>query len=339
MIMCWTRVLVVLVGVSVVGCASAAAPAQPATTDVRVGLILSNAAAPILVPMEQGTFAARGLNVSVQPVSDTAQAMTSVVGGQLEIGIVTMGSAALNAFNRGTDLKIIAAGAGDPPGHGANVPLIVRSQLADSGAVNSVADLKGRKVAINGRGVIIEYLLAKALAIGDLKPSDVDVVVLPFPEMVTALSTGALDAGMVIQPLASQAIAKGIGKMLNDEYNPNSQNTVVLANSRFLDQHRDALTTFLEVYLRSVRSLSNGQLKRDDQALAVLQKHTNTPPDVLKLAPDPYWPPDGRPNLASLQDQQKFFMDSGSLDYNQPVDFSRLADYGPLDQALNKIGG
>jgi NitT/TauT family transport system substrate-binding protein len=265
--------------------------------------------------------------------------MTSVVGGQLDFGLVTMGSAALNAFNRGTDLKVLAAGAGDPPGHGANVPLIVRSQLVDSGGVTSVGDLKGRKVAINGKGILIEYLLAKVLATGDLKPSDVDVVVLPFPEMVVALGTGALDAGLVIQPLASQAIAKGVGKMLSDDYNPGSQNTVLIANSKFVDQHRDAVVSFLEVYLRAIRSLGNGQLKRDDQALAVLQKYTNTPPDVVRLAPDPFWPPDGRVNLDSLADQQVFFMNTGSLDYAQLVDFRKLIDYGPLDAALKNLGG
>jgi NitT/TauT family transport system substrate-binding protein len=271
-------------------------------------------------------------------VTDTAQAMTSVVGGQLEIGVVTMGSAALNAFNRGTDLKIIAAGSGDPPGHGASVPLVVRSQLMDSGAVTSVADLKGKKVAINGKGVLIEYLLAKVLATGDLKPSDVDVVVLPFPEMVVALGTGALDAGLVLQPLASQAIAKGVGKLLNDDYNPESQNTVVLANTKWAGQHRDAVVSFLEVYLQEIRSLSNGQLKRDEQALAVIQKHTNTPPDVVRLAPDPYWPLDGRLKLDSLEDQQRFFMGTGSLDYAQPVDFRKLIDYGPLETALKNLG-
>jgi NitT/TauT family transport system substrate-binding protein len=335
----WMRLIALVVGCSVlVGCQPAAPASKATPLDIHVGLILSNAASPVLVPMEQGAFAARGLNVSVQSVTDTAQAMTSVVGGQLEMGVVTMGSAALNAFNRGTDLKIIAAGAGDPPGHGANAPVVVRSQLMDSGAVTTVADLKGKKVAINGRGVLIEYLLARALAIGDLKPTDVEVVVLPFPEMVVALGTGALDAGMILQPLASQAIAKGVGKMLTDDYNPDSQNTVVLANSKFLDQHRDAVVSFLEVYLRSIRRLSNGQLKQDEQALAVLQKHTNTPPEVIRLAPDPYWPPDGRPKLDSLEDQQQFFMRTGSLDYAQPVDFRKLIDYGPLESALKNLG-
>lgn len=158
-----------------------AATPTPAPLDIHVGLIPATASSPIIVPTQEGQFAAKGLNVSLEPVTDTAQAMVSVTQNQYQIGNVTMGSAALNAFNRGTDLKIIAAGGADPAGHGANLPLIVRSQLIDSGAVMTVADLKGRKVAINGKGVVIEYALMKALKTGGLTANDVDVQILPFP--------------------------------------------------------------------------------------------------------------------------------------------------------------
>src|SRR5579864_2974325 len=315
-------------------CSLAAPVAKPTTLDVRIGLIPSTAAAPLLVPTDAGEYAAKGLNIAVQPVTDTAQAMVSVAGGQFEMGQITMGSAALNAFNRGTDLKIIAASGADPPGHGANLPVIVRSELIDSGAVKTVADLKVRKVASNGKGVIIEYALAKALATGGLTANDVDVQILPFPDMVVALSTGAIDAGLLLQPTGAQAVAKGIGKILLDDYNQNAQNAVLVVNSKFLDQHRDAVVSFLEVYVQSIRRLSDGKLKSDDAALAALQKATNTPPEVIRLGPDPYWPTDGRVLVDSVVDEQRFFMANGSTDYTQPLDINKLIDYGPLDAAL-----
>ncbi len=61
---------------------------------------------------------------------------------------------------------------------------------------------------------------------------------MPYPEMVVALSTGAIDAGLLIQPTGTQAVAKGVGKILLDDYNQNAQNAVIVANTRFLDQHR-----------------------------------------------------------------------------------------------------
>jgi NitT/TauT family transport system substrate-binding protein len=332
--------LVVVLG----ACAPAAAPPpastpKPAVVDVRIGLIPSTASAPILVPLEDGQFTTRGLNVSVQPVTDTAQAMISVAGGQLDFGNITMGSAALNAFNRGTDLKIVAAGGADPPGHGANLPVIVRTPLIDSGEVKSMADLRGRKVAINGKGVIIEYALARALATANLTMTDVDVVTMPFPEMVAALTTGAIDAGLLLQPIGAQAVARGIGKVLLDDYNPNTQNAVIVVNSRFLDQHRDAVVAFLEVYVQGVRRLSDGKIKQDDAALAAIQKYTNTPPEVIRLGPDPFWPKDGRVLVDSVRSEQEYFMGTKSVDYAQPQNIDALIDYGPLETALRTIGG
>src|SRR5206468_7487728 len=105
---------------------SAAAKAG-ATTEIRIGQIPSTNAAPFFVPTEDGSFAARGLKVSITPVTDTAQTMVQIAGGQLEMGTVTLGAAALNAFARGTDLTIVASGGVDPPGHGAFAPVIVRS--------------------------------------------------------------------------------------------------------------------------------------------------------------------------------------------------------------------
>ncbi len=325
--------------------ASAAASAKPAvstaagaTTEIRIGQIPSTAAAPFFVPVDDGSFAAKGLKVSITPVTDTAQTMIQIAGGQLEMGTVTLGAAALNAFARGTDLTIMASGGIDPPGHGAFAPVIVRSDLIDSGKVKDLADLKGLKVALNARGVILEYSLYRALQLGKLTPNDVDIVTMPWPDMVVALGNKNLDAGLIGNPLAAQAVAKGVGKILSDDYAPNNQNSTVTVNSKWLQSHREAAVGFLEVYLQSIRKLSDGGLKRDQQAMAIIEKATKTTPDVIQLAPDPTWPKDGRINVKSIEDQQSYFFTTKALNYSQPLDINKLIDYGPLDQALRNIG-
>ena len=213
---------------------------------------------------------------------------------------------------------------------------VLVERLIDWG-VDTIFGLPGDD--INGKGVIIEYALSRALATANLKMTDVDVVTMPFPEMVAALTTGAIDAGLLLQPTGAQAVARGIGKILLDDYNPNTQNAVLVANSRFLDQHRDAVAGFLEVYVQNIRRLSDGKIKQDDQALAAVQKHTNTPPEVIRLGPDPFWPKDGRVLIDSVRAEQDFFMNNKSVDYTQPMDIEKLIDYGPLDAALRNIGG
>lgn len=64
--------------------------------------------------------------------------------------------------------------------------------------------------------------------------------------------------------------------------------------------------------------------------------NTNTTPDVIRLAPDPYWPKDARVLVDSVRDEQSFFMGNKNVDYQQPLDIQKLIDYGPLDAALKK---
>jgi NitT/TauT family transport system substrate-binding protein len=254
----------------------------PAPVALTVGVLASAAAAPIIVPSEEGQFEARGLNVSLELETDTAQTMQSIATGQYDIGYAGMGSAVLNAFHREIGLKIIAAGAAQPSGHGDNLSVIVRTALIDSGAVKTTADLKGRKIAINGLGGP-EYKLAKALSVGGLTNSDVDIQLINYPNMVAALSSGAIDAGLLIQPIGAQAVANGVGKVLLDDYDQNGQGGLVFASTHLLTEHPAAVTSFLEVYLQAVRRLSNGQIKNDDKALTALEHNTNVLPAVIRL--------------------------------------------------------
>src|SRR4051794_2609119 len=122
--------------------AAASAPAAPppaaATQEVSGGLLPSVAGAPILAGVDLGIYQRNGLDVSLQTFTSTPQIMTAVAAGQLDFGQVTMGAAAFNAYNRGVDIVIVAAGSLG------TVPVIVRKNLWDSGAVRSVQDLKDR---------------------------------------------------------------------------------------------------------------------------------------------------------------------------------------------------
>ncbi len=333
------RVLATAAAVVLSACAPVLSSA-PSQLDVRVGIIPGVTNAQILVPANDGDFAARGLNVSILPVTDTNLTMISVATGQFDIGGLAVGPATLNAFDHGARMKIIASVYGDPPGHGSLFPIVVRPALVDSGAVRTVADLRGKRFGLVGTGNGGDYLLAKALATANLTASDVDVVTLSsFQDIMAALTTGAIDAALINQPNGAQAVAQGIADILIDNYNPNSQGAVLVANTDFLEHHRQAVTNFLEVYVDAIRRLNDGQLKHDDQALAVIQKYTDILPEVIRLTPDVHWASDGRVNVDSLREQQAFLMSAGELDYSQPLDIEMLIDYGPLDAALKSLGG
>ena len=172
------------------------------------------AGAPIVAGVDLGVYARNGVDVSVETFTATPQIMTALAAGQLDFGQVTIGAAAFNAYQRGVDLLIISAGSIG------TVPVIVRKDLWDSGAVRSVQDLKDRTIAINGAGNILEYAMYKLLQHGGLTPADVQVALMPFPDMVTALQNQAIDAAMMLEPTGSQAVSRGVGVILEEKVGP-----------------------------------------------------------------------------------------------------------------------
>src|SRR5207249_10686586 len=114
------------------------------------------------------------------------------------------------------------------PGHRATAPTIARADLYDSGALTTPARLIGRKVAINGKATALEYQIAELLDKGGLRMSDVDIVTMPFADMIPALANKSIDAALMAEPTASQVVAKGIARILAEEYAPNFQIQVVV---------------------------------------------------------------------------------------------------------------
>jgi len=308
-------------------------------TAIQYGLLGSFTNAITFVPVETGAEAAQGLDISITTFTDTVQIMVSVGSGQLQMGNITLGAAALNALNRGIDLKILASSTQDPPGHGMNAPAVARTDLYDSGALTTPAQLKGRKFSINAKGNVQDYQVAKLLARGGLKPSDVETVYMPYPDMVIAFGNKSIDAADMLQPTAAVAMSKGVARLLSDDFSPNTQLAVLVVNGKFAEQHRDALERFLQVHIQTARKFDDGGLRRDDQALAIVEKYTKVAPEITRQVSDPYWPKDGKINVESLQDQQNYYLLAKSVDYTQPIAFEKFIDYSYLDAALKKIGG
>lgn len=89
--------------------------------------------------------------------------------------------------------------------------------------IKSVADLKGRKVALN-KGSNVHYLLVKALEKHGLKPTDLQVVYLPPADARAAFERGAVDAWVIWDPFLAaveqQSGARGLadGRGLVNNY-------------------------------------------------------------------------------------------------------------------------
>src|SRR5207237_9999743 len=111
--------------------------------------------------------------------------------GQLDVNVGTISAGTFNSWQRGVKM-IVAFPTSIYPAEGL-LPqsAVARKDLVESGALQNVSDLRGRRVAINVRAGLNELILQRILERRGLTVDDVELVTMPFPDMIAALGTGS----------------------------------------------------------------------------------------------------------------------------------------------------
>ncbi|MDQ3442613.1 MAG: ABC transporter substrate-binding protein, partial [Chloroflexota bacterium] len=184
-------------------------------TQVTFGYIPVSIFAPVFVAYEKGYFADAGLDVQLEVLPGGSDMVLLTATGDMDMAISGVGPAYWNATDQELGVEIVA------PGHmeGSPVasPLMISMQACEEGTITSVADLEGKRVSVNAPGAT-EIWLDIALETAALSIEDVDLQYLSFPDAVVALESGALDASIVGEPLATQAERDGLAVRLLPDF-------------------------------------------------------------------------------------------------------------------------
>lgn len=304
-------------------------------TRVSVGSVPVSIFAPVFVALEKGYYAEQGLDVVIEPLPGGADLIALTANNQLQIAAAGAGPAFWNAVSLGLPIKVIA------PGHMENVPvatpLMISKAMCESGEISSVADLAGKRVSVNARGAT-EYWLAAALATGGLTMDDVTVESIPFADAVLALESGAIDAAMIGEPLATKAIQDGIAVPLTESFEINNVlPTVIIANTDFAAENPELVTGFVVAYLKASRDIS-GEGWLDPANLAIVEQYTQVPADLAASAVAPVYLQNGELDPDSLGRLQSFFREQGQLEYDEDLDPALVIDSSFVEAALEIIG-
>jgi NitT/TauT family transport system substrate-binding protein len=296
-----------------------------------MGMILSMSTTPVYVAIERGYMADENIDLQIEPVTVTAQALTQVGAGNLEVANVTVGAAVLNSIARGINIKLISGNDSYPPtGPGGN-RFLVRKDLYESG-VTDASGLRGRKIGGNALGVFTEYAIDQAMRTAGMTIDDVEFVPLAFPDIPAAFANQAIDAAMVAEPFGTVAMNQGTAVQILPGWLAGAQQTVIMAGPTLLDEPGLA-EGFMRAFLRGLRDVTAEGIT--PEIAAVVEKYTHASADLVQRQSHPYWDAEGRVNWDSLMDQQRFYMARGELTYAEPVDLlSVLGADGPRRQAL-----
>ena len=172
---------------------------------VTVGMLPILPTAALYAGIEEGFFADRDIEISVETGQGGAALLPAVMSGEMDFATSNPVSL-LQARGEGLDVRVIghwtsALSEGDTDING-----VVAA--GDSG-IESAADLEGQRVAVNTLNGMGGLTIREAVRQDGGDPDAVEFVELPFPDMPAALDAGNVDAVWVPEPFLSTLVADG----------------------------------------------------------------------------------------------------------------------------------
>jgi NitT/TauT family transport system substrate-binding protein len=115
--------------------------------------------------------------------------------------------------------------------------------VAKESKIRSLADLKGRIVAIPSLFSNQHFVIQKLMVDYGMAEGDITFVILPPPDMPTSLAAGAIDAYFVGEPFCAKAELDGIGRVLyyaRDIW-PNFISCALVVHEDLINSHPDVV--------------------------------------------------------------------------------------------------
>jgi NitT/TauT family transport system substrate-binding protein len=243
---------------------------------------LSGVMAPIWVAQDAGLFTKHGVNVDLKYLAATT-AVQGMVGGGEEVGLV--GNQGIDAKLEGAELTYIAS----------SLPVFV-FQLYARPEIKTIADLKGKVVAVTQPAASTDYAMRIVLKRNGLEP-DKDVRILYAQDIngvLTSVSAGNAAAGIMSAPTSIRAKAAGMKSIVDiTALKVPFLFTAMLSSPKVIREKNDALTRFLRAYIEALAVIRRDKetttrsmgkfLKTNDQA--VLESVYDDYKDVFPITP------------------------------------------------------
>ena len=110
--------------------------------------------------------------------------------------------------------------------------------------IRSLVDLKGKTCAVPSLYSNQNFVIHKLMEDFNMKPDDINFVILPPPDMPTSLASGAIDAYFVGEPFCAKAELDGIGRILyyaRDVW-PNFISCALVVHEDLIKEHPEIVT-------------------------------------------------------------------------------------------------
>jgi NitT/TauT family transport system substrate-binding protein len=238
---------------------------------INLGVTSPELSALILVAEKRGFFIENGLDVNIEEYIFSGGILKGIVVGELDLGTTMEVSFAMDELVDRGDMKIISVIARSD-----RTELIARK---DHG-IEKGSDLKGKKVGVTP-ATNAEFFLGEFLIFNNLTLSDIEVVYLSPPDLISSITSGSIDAAITwttnVYPIIT---ALGDNAISWSAQSGQSSNWILVASGNFIEKNPEAIERFVQALLDAEE-----YVQTNEQALYdIILSHGKITKDYLDYA-------------------------------------------------------
>src|SRR5579883_1121526 len=212
---------------------------------------------PLYIARDKGIFKKNGVNVDLIVMEDPKERFPTMMANRIDMIASTVDTALLY-MKTPHDFQYVVAIDDSNGGDG----------IVANKDIKTIADLKGKKVAVN-EGSVSEFYLNVLLAKTGLKESDLNVVNMTASDAGSAFVSKRVDAAVTWEPWLSRGKASDHGHLLTDSSKtPGLITDALIANTSWVNSHKKDVAALVKSWYEAVAYYE----AHPDDAIAIMAK-------------------------------------------------------------------
>jgi ABC-type nitrate/sulfonate/bicarbonate transport system substrate-binding protein len=196
-----------------------------------------------------GQFKEEGLSIEYHKAIGGPAVIQALAAGSIPVGEPGVGPALIAAARK---IPLVSPALG---GIGTPTHPFSRIMTLSSSSIRSVADLKGKKIALHQRGVMEDLVLPAMKIKYGVGPQDVEIVLIPSPNQPQVLSQGLVDAIFANPPTDAVAEQKFNARTVINvaDFVPYLGYGTFSLREDFVEAYPDAAMRLMKAWIRTCR--------------------------------------------------------------------------------------
>ncbi|HEX9333305.1 MAG TPA: ABC transporter substrate-binding protein [Anaerolineales bacterium] len=276
---------------------------QPTATTLKIAVLPIIDTLPMYVAQQEGLFAKHGVNVEFIPVASAPERDQILAAGGAD-GTINETLAVMLFNKEKVQMQVVRYALRPTSGKGHFFILA----SAKSG-ISSVDALKGVEIGVS-QGTVIEYVTDRLLQADGFTSDEIKTIAVPkIPDRMALLASGALNAGVMPDPLASLVVSQGGVVVTDDSKHPEYGFSVISFRKDVINANPEAVKGFLAAIEEATTSLNADPAKYKN----VLSEQKLVPPPLLAAYQVPVFPAAGVPSENEWKDALNWLKEKGIL--------------------------